>query len=914
MFGAMPEDEAWIAKLAGSSIDPSRVETALLGLSRAWTGKAPPLREVVKSFPLGQENLIHLLAVSDVSAQRLQTEPDILAWLGRKEIVMAPRGYADMLRDLQRVAGESLAANNFHALRIWKAREMVRIALREIANAARLEQTTAELSQIAEICIRSVYDHWNTEFRTKHGSPTSEFTILALGKLGGRELNYSSDVDLIFVYGEEGELSPRLSYHEFFNRLGQKILQTFSAPSPEGVFLRVDLRLRPEGSAGPLARSLESMEHYYGGFGETWERLALIKARHIGGSPETAYEFLRQHQPFIYPKSPTPDLLGEIANIKKRIERDVVGAEDLHRNVKLGRGGIREIEFVVQTLQFIHGARHAFLQEPGTLKALRGLAELELIPRQEILELDRAYRFLRNTEHRLQIRAEQQTHTVPTDANDLGHLSRSLGFADSEKFSRALHAEMDAVRSIFDRVIAAAPEGGSRDPVSFEFFSNPTQAEKNALAALQGPDARHVSARTRQVYAKLRPLLFEQLRKVADPDAALTHFVRFVEAYGMRGTLFELLVTNPRLLELLVRIFDLSRFGANLLIRRPQFLEEVTRDERLGRAIDVTEHLERLKTLSEKTDNLEALRGYRQRQWLRILLRDVLGWVEDEALCSELSALADACLIFATKALGGEDLTVVAMGKFGGSEISYGADLDVLFVGGEPAAAQRIMAAFSTPTAEGSLPRVDARLRPEGEKGPLTVAIEGYASYYANRAQFWELQALARARPLTGRWTSEFLEVAKNAWKRASSDGVARNVDSMLERIRRDRGTGSESLDFKTGFGGVIEAEFLVQAVQMRAGIWEPSWAKAVEALAQAKEFTQTEVDELKDAYRFLRRCETVLRRQDDTAKSSLPREPEEQLKLSRRLGFASAAAFGTKYEASRATIHRIYASRMAKS
>lgn len=914
MFGAMPEDEAWIAKAAGSSIDPSRVETALLGLSRAWAGKTPPLREVVKSFPLGQENLIHLLAVSDVSAQRLQTDPDILAWLGRKEVVMAPRGYADMLRDLQRIAVEALAANNFHALRIWKAREMVRIALREIANAARLEQTTAELSQIAEICIRSVYDHWNTEFRARHGSPASEFAILALGKLGGRELNYSSDVDLIFVYGEEGELSARLSYHEFFNRLGKKILQTFSAPSSEGVFLRVDLRLRPEGSAGPLARSLESMEHYYGGFGETWERLALIKARHIGGSPETAYEFLRQHQPFIYPKSPTPDLLAEIANIKKRIERDVVGAEDLHRNVKLGRGGIREIEFVVQTLQFIHGARHAFLQEPGTLKALRGLAELELIPRQEILELDRAYRFLRNTEHRLQIRAEQQTHTVPTDGNDLGHLSRSLGFADSDKFSRALHAEMDAVRSIFDRVIAAAPEGGSRDAGSFEFFSNPTQAEKNALAALQGPDTRHVSARTRQVYAKLRPLLLQQLRQVADPDAALTHFVRFVEAYGMRGTLFELLVTNPKLLELLVRVFDVSRFGANLLIRRPQFLEEVTRDERLGRAIHVTEHLERLKMLSGKTDGLEALRGYRQRQWLRILLRDVLGWVEDDALFNELSALADACLIFATQALGGEDLTVVAMGKFGGSEISYGADLDVLFVGGEPAAAQRIMAAFSTPTAEGSLPRVDARLRPEGEKGPLTVAIDGYANYYANRAQFWELQALARARPLTGRWTEEFLEVAKDAWKRASSHGVARNVDSMLERIRRERGTGSESLDFKTSFGGVIEAEFLVQALQMRAGIWEPNWTKAVEALAKAQEFRQTEVDALKDAYRFLRRCETVLRRQDDTTKSSLPREPEEQLKLSRRLGLSSAAAFGTKYEASRTTIHRIYASRMAKS
>ena len=308
MFAPMRDGEAWITKIAADSIDPPRVETALLGLERAWSGKAPALRDVIKAFPLGERTLIHLLAVSDVSAQRLQGDAEILAWLSRKEVVMAPRGFGEMLSDLQRIAGESIAFNNFHALRMWKAREMVRIALREIANAARLEQTTAELSQIAEICIRSVYDHWNADFRARYGSPKSEFAILALGKLGGKELNYSSDVDLIFLYDEEGELSPRLSYHEFFNRLGKKILQTFSAPSPEGVFLRVDLRLRPEGSAGPLARSLESMEHYYGGFGETWERLALIKARGIAGSRETAYEFLRQHQPFIYPKSPTPDL------------------------------------------------------------------------------------------------------------------------------------------------------------------------------------------------------------------------------------------------------------------------------------------------------------------------------------------------------------------------------------------------------------------------------------------------------------------------------------------------------------------------------------------------------------------------------------------------------------------------------
>ncbi|PYL57758.1 MAG: glutamine-synthetase adenylyltransferase, partial [Verrucomicrobia bacterium] len=302
-----------------------------------------------------------------------------------------------------------------------------------------------------------------------------------------------------------------------------------------------------------MARSLESMEHYYGGFGETWERLALIKARGVGGSRELAYEFLRQHQPFIYPKSPTPDLLEEIANIKRRIERDVVGQENLGRDVKLGRGGIREIEFVVQTLQFIHGARHTFLQEPSTLKALRGLAQLELIPPNEIVALDRAYRFLRRTEHRLQIEAEQQTHTIPATPEHLRRLALSLGFGSREEFTSALEREMLTVRAVFRRLIAEALPDKKGEPVDSGIFANQSDAGKALTGLGQGPSGAHVSPRTRQAFRKLRPLLLAQLAKTADPDATLNQFARFVEAYGLRSVLFELLVTNPKLLELLVK-------------------------------------------------------------------------------------------------------------------------------------------------------------------------------------------------------------------------------------------------------------------------------------------------------------------------------------------------------------------------
>src|SRR2546423_1425491 len=440
------ESASWIKEKSTASLDPAQVETTLIQLNEAWPATAGPLPNAIQNFPLGEASLLHLFAVSSICAARIVHNPDLLLWLSQPEICQQGRDHIEMANELYRMAGTEVAANNFRILRRWKNREMTRIALRELASSAALEETTAELSQLAEICVREVFTHWNAKFRESSGSPTADFAILALGKLGGRELNHSSDVDLIFLYSEEGELSSRVSYHQWFNRLAEKILETFSTADPEGALFRVDLRLRPEGGAGPLARSLESMENYYAGFGETWERIALIKARGIAGDRELPYEFLRQHQPFIYPRSPTPDLLDEIAKIKRRIEREVARSDALERDVKLGRGGIREIEFVVQTLQFIHGGRHVFLRESGTLNALRALSRLELIPRQEVIDLDSAYRFLRQVEHRLQIETEQQTHTVPRDSADLSRLARGLGFTATGEFLKQLKDKTGRVR------------------------------------------------------------------------------------------------------------------------------------------------------------------------------------------------------------------------------------------------------------------------------------------------------------------------------------------------------------------------------------------------------------------------------------------------------------------------------------
>src|SRR5207248_504774 len=269
----------------------------------------------------------------------------------------------------------------------------------------------------------------------------------------------------------------------------------------------------------------------------------------------------------------------------------------------------------------------------------------------------------------------------------------------------------------------------------------------------------HIAPRTRQIFGKLRPVLIEWLTKSADPDATLNQFVRFVQAYGLRSLLFELLVANPRLLELLVKTFDASRFAGELLIRQPQLLEDITRDPTFNEPRSVSENQRRLESLGANANNLDPIRAYRQRQFLRIILREIVGLITPAAVFAELSDLAEACLVVAARLLGDDETTIIALGKFGGIEISYGADLDVVFVGEASRAAQNLITAMAQPTTEGNIWALDTRLRPEGENGPLVCSVETYQWYYGNRAQLWEIQSLTRARPISGPLQDEFMRV-----------------------------------------------------------------------------------------------------------------------------------------------------------
>jgi glutamate-ammonia-ligase adenylyltransferase len=320
------------------------------------------------------------------------------------------------------------------------------------------------------------------------------------------------------------------------------------------------------------------------------------------------------------------------------------------------------------------------------------------------------------------------------------------------------------------------------------------------------------------------------------------------------------------------------------------------------------ENLRRLESLGASANNLDPIRAYRQRQLLRIILREIVGLVTPAAVSTELSDLAEACLVFTARLVGDNQLTIIALGKFGGRDIGYGADLDVVFVGEENRAAQNLISVMAQPTAEGNVWALDTRLRPEGENGPLVCSLQTYQSYYESRAQLWEMQALTRARVISGPVKDEFMELAKAAWRRATQDpGLLVKIDNMLERIRRERGSGSDFFDLKTGCGGIIEAEFLVQALQMRENIWEPNWERALSGLFERGLFSDCQARQLRQSYQLLRRCESGLRRYENKAVSSLPTDQDEQRKLAIRLSYDNFENFRRHYVDARNSVHDLY-------
>jgi [glutamine synthetase] adenylyltransferase / [glutamine synthetase]-adenylyl-L-tyrosine phosphorylase len=835
--------------------------------------------------------VLNFLTFSPISLEKVCRRPELLEWLNHAD-VLNPKAVSQPSWRSDR------SDLSFRDLRLWKSQEMLRIAFREISGLAGFAETTRDITAVAERCISEVYATCLEHLAGRTGGPKTGFGVLAMGKFGGTELNYSSDIDVVFFYGEDGYLNPRVTYREFFRRLAEKIIQIFSATA-EPLF-RIDVRLRPEGSHGPLVRSLVSMENYYAGYGETWERMALIKARGVAGDRELLYEFNQRLQPFIFPRTVSVDLLDEIAALKARIEREIVGLEDLHRNVKLGYGGIREIEFIVQTLQLLHGARNAFLQERNNLKTLAALEQLQILPPDEVRLLTDAYIFLRAVEHRLQIQNEQQTHTLPPRREVWIGIARTLGYDQVDAFAQALLAHTSAVRSVFDRLLRSSEEGRKEAKRDLSAFADPENAARALIALQEGPSQVHVSPRTRRLYAKLEPELLSWCTRMADPDAALNRFVRFVDGYGIRGLLFETLLANPKLLELLIRLFDASAIFSDIVIRRPQLIEEVARGTTLRLTLSKQRFLEGLKRNDENLSPLDWVRVYRRSEVVRILLRDILGIASQRELELEMTQLAEAALEYCAWQLEKPNqVTVLALGKFGGRELLYGADLDVVFIGNDFSAGEQLIHAMGAKTAEGRVFPLDARLRPDGEKGVLVSSLAAYRDYFDHRAQFWEAQALSKARALCGPETQALNAAVAEIWSRWSAQRDAKEqIYKMYLRIVKERAKGDEFPHFKTGRGGLIGIEFLVQYLQMKHQVAETNTLNALERLADF--LGSGEIEILRTTYSFLRRIESVLRRVSNSAVSQLPSHEDELRHLAVRLGFSDKKDFLHEYASHR--------------
>ncbi len=856
-------------------------------------------------------------------------------------------------------------------LREFKQAEMLRIATRDLAHLANQLEITRELSDVADVCLNAVWRLCTAQLGERLGLPFHQDSagrwqptpscVIGLGKLGGQELNYSSDVDVIFVYGEEGDVFKKapgkarpgpsvLRSHQFFNRLAEMFIAEVSRLTGDGMLYRIDLRLRPEGDAGPLTRSLLGYETYYAQWGQTWERMMLIKARCVAGDAALAGEFAEIIQPFRYPRSLGEGVLREVAAIKDRIENEIVKSGELDRNVKLGRGGIREIEFVAQTLQLLHAGHLPFLQGSQTLPTIEKLQQYGLLSPEEARPLAQAYDFLRDVEHRLQMDENLQTHTIPVSPAARHRLARLMGYDLPEEFEAARADHTLAVRRVYDRLLRSdQPATSSALPAEIpghetewkrllaeHSFREPEHCLRLLSEFAYGPGYVHVSNRTTDLalqllhkFLALCPIAGQvavnetkPVKVLSDPDRVLTRLDSFVAAYGARATLFEMWARNQTLFELMLWLFDRSEFLAEVAIRTPDLVDSLVLAGRLRQRKTSAEILRDLQHGRKDSDQKLWLRRYHQTELMRIGLRDILGVADFEQNLAELSALADACLQYALEAvlrrrkIKRPPLVIIGLGKLGGSEINYGSDLDIQFVTDSKTAglpklqplAVEIMDFVSSRTEQGAAFVTDARLRPDGDKGLLVNTLAAYEDYYRRRARLWEIQSLTRVRPVAGDLAlgKRFQELAAritNFTKAADSpvaDRVAarslnwkQEIREMRQRIEKERTPkGQDALAIKTGSGGLMDAEFLAQTFAMAAG-WQES--NTLQALFRARDeglLPSDDAEKLIGGYRQLRRVEAILRRWSFEGETVLPDDDAPFYRVSVRCGFRAPDDF----------------------
>ena len=925
-----------------------------------------------------------LFSGSQALSAWLVAHPDRCEALFDLERLRHARQAQGLKREMREWLAPALAGRDYatalNRIRAFKQREWVRIAIRDLARLAETPEIIHEISNAADAVLDAVHQVCWAQSTARFGQPyhldangrwqATPFCVLGLGKLGGHELNYSSDVDLMFVYAEEGHVFKEppgrgqttgkgLANHQFFQRLIESYIAELTQLTADGTLFRVDLRLRPEGNAGPVARSQASYESYYAQWGQTWERMMLIKARGVAGDTGLAAEFLETVQPFRYPRSLGDRILREVAETKERIESEVVRVGEIERNVKLGRGGIREIEFVVQTLQLLHAGRLPFLQQPQTLPALKKLVQYRLLTAADARALEEAYRFLRDVEHRLQMEDNLQTHTIPTARPARERLARLMGATDIREFDRLLHTHTGHVRRVYRSQLNLESKTPALPlPREFDGFE---QEWRELLAAhsfrqidaslrlietfIQGPGYVHVSPRTsdlaRQLVVQFLGLCPCQkpgteptwpANALSDPDRVLARLDTYISVYGARATLYEAWAVNPLWFELLVLLFDRSEFLAEIAIRTPDLVEELVLSGQLRRRKTPVQVLQDLRHGRADEDQCLWLRRYHQAELMRLGLRDILGLVDFEQNLVELTGLADACLQYALEIvmqrhrLRQPPFAIIGFGKLGGVELTYGSDLDITFVTGAPVSklpalqslAAEVGQLLASPTELGVAFPIDTRLRPDGEKGLLVNTLAAYEKYYRQRAMLWEIQALSRTRAIAGdlKLGQRFQQLAGvlSNFKQPSLPLVSyqpewrAEIDRMRARIEHERTPpGKDPLAIKTGAGGLVDAEFIAQALCLAHGWQEANTLRALERARDEGLLPAAEAEQLLGNYRWLRRVEGILRRWSFVGETVMPDDPAPLYRVAVRCGHRSVESFQEAVAGCRASIRHVY-------
>jgi len=764
-------------------------------------------------------------------------------------------------------------------LRRFRNREMVRIAWRDIAGWADLEETLADLTYLAEACIAETLEYLFGQACQARGTPLNQagepqrLVVLGMGKLGAWELNYSSDIDLIFAYEDDGVLPDKKStaYAEFYGRLARALVKALDSVTADGFVFRVDTRLRPFGESGPLVMNFDGIEQYYHGQAREWERYAMVKARVVAGDAAAGERLQAILTPFVYRRYLDFRAFGELRELKAKITQELL-RRDRMDNVKLGPGGIREIEFIGQAFQLIRGGQEKRLRERGILKILRLIGELGYLPGELVGKLQAAYRFLRLVENRIQQYADQQTHDLPVGEAQRMSLAFAFGFADWDSFKGRLDEVRAEVHGLFGQVIES-PQTTLGAVAAVDWVEVDQASMPGLLAAMGWREAeavvamladfqechaiRRITSRGARELNRVMPLLLRATAGLDNAAETLGRILKLLEAIAGRNVYFTLLAEHPLALSQLVKLASASSWIVNHIARFPLLLDELleprslyaplSREQLRGelvrclRAVD-SDDLEQLMT---------ALRQFKQAKVLRIAAADIVGAIPIMVVSDYLTWLAETLVAGVLEqawrltaqrhgtppgAAPGEvkGFGVVAYGKMGGLELSYASDLDLVFLyggvedaaltGGEspiPCAqfyarvVKRMIAILTTQSLAGMLYDIDLRLRPNGNSGLLVSSLDAYETYQMDSAWVWEQQALVRARFIAG---DPAVGEGFAAIRRRSL-GRAREIEPLRGEVRQMRDKMRESLeakapglfDLKQARGGIADIEFIVQ-------------------------------------------------------------------------------------------------------